>query len=233
MSSSLRRGALTATFVLSIAPLAACGAGFDAETDQVGPMQAAVEIEDIKIQNVNVLLSEEDGPAGVSARIFNDGTEDQTLLSITLPGSGEEMELVPAEGEDEIVIPARGSIALGGEGNATAIIDDPESAGIAAGNAQHLIFDLSTSGEAALYARVMPVVDFFDYYADWAPPTIDEIEVEDEAEIDEDAIEGVEDVEEGLREGEGEDTEEAPADRLPGEVEDEEGEGETGGAGED
>ncbi|MQS06257.1 DUF461 domain-containing protein [Streptomyces alkaliphilus] len=224
MSSSLRRGALTATFVLSIATVTACGAGFDAETDQVGPMQAGVQVEDIKIQNVNVLLAEEEGgPAGVSARIFNDGTEDQTLLSITLPGSGEEMELIPAEGEDEIVIPARGSLALGGEGNAIAIIEDPQGAGIAAGNAQHLVFDLSTSGEAALYARVMPVVDFFDYYLDWAPPTLEEVEGEDEAGIDEDAIEGVEDVEEGLQEGE--DNEEAPADRLPGEVEDDENDG--------
>ncbi|GAA1896558.1 lipoprotein [Streptomyces sodiiphilus] len=171
MSRSLRRGALAAAIVLSIAPLtAACGAGFDAQTGGVNPRNATVRVDDIQIQNVNIVMSEEsDGPASVSARLFNDGSEEQTLEAIVLADTGQEIQLVPAEGDSRIVLPPRGSVALGGEGNAAAVIEDAEAAGVALGNAQHLVFDLSESGRAELYARVVPADGHWQHYQEWGP----------------------------------------------------------------
>lgn len=171
MSSSLRRGVVAAAvFALPIATLTACGAGHDAGTSQIRPDNAYAQVEDIKIQNVNVVIPQgDDSLGGVSARLFNNGDNDQTLEEITLPGTGASVELTPAEGESEIVVPAGGSIALGGEGNPAAVIEDPLGNGVAYGNAQHLVFQLSETGGIDLHARVVGDEGGFDYYADVAP----------------------------------------------------------------
>lgn len=177
---------MAATVAFTIVPLAACGAGFDAETDLVKPQNASVQVEDISIQSANVVVSEE-GQAAVSARIFNEGGQDQTLVSITVPSSGEELELIPAEGENSLVIPAGGSIGLGGEGNPAAFAADAAAAGIAPGNAQALVFDLSESGPAELRATVVPVGsgdDAFAYYKPWGPTPAPEPEAGTETEVE-------------------------------------------------
>ncbi|WP_019431775.1 hypothetical protein [Streptomyces sp. AA0539] len=171
MSSSLRRGAVAAVFAFSTAvALSACGAGLEAETQQIKPDNASAHVDDIKVQNVNVILPDgPEGPAGVSARVFNEGTQPQVLESITLPGSDVVVELTPAEGESEVVVPARGSVALGGEGNASAFIADPAAAQIALGNAQEIVFLLSDTGAIELAATVVPAEANWAYYADWGP----------------------------------------------------------------
>jgi hypothetical protein len=155
----------------SIAALTACGAGADAGTSQIKPDNAYAHVDDILVQNVNVVLPEDspDGPATVVARLFNEGAEDQTLESITLPGSDERVELRPAEGESRVVVPAGGSVALGGEGNPEAVIEDPAAADVALGNAQRLVFTLSDTGEVELHARVVPDSGEYAYYEDWGP----------------------------------------------------------------
>ncbi|MFE6850919.1 DUF461 domain-containing protein, partial [Streptomyces sp. NPDC057674] len=91
MSRSLRRGTLAATaIVLSVAALSACGAGNDAQTLGVKPDNAAVTVDDVKIQNALVITQPLDvakGPAVVSATVFNNGGLPQTIQSITLPGT--------------------------------------------------------------------------------------------------------------------------------------------------
>ncbi|SFC24792.1 hypothetical protein [Streptomyces aidingensis] len=170
MSRSLRRGALAATLALSIAPLAACGAGYDSGTDSVRPDNAYARTDGIEVQNVNVVIGEAaDGPASVTARIFNDSGADQTLEAILLGTEGGQFELLPPEGESAITVPAGGSVMLGGEGNPAAYVPDASAAGIAAGNAQNLVFLMSESGEAELFARVVPATGPFAYYADWGP----------------------------------------------------------------
>ncbi|MGK5533233.1 DUF461 domain-containing protein [Streptomyces sp. URMC 129] len=171
MSSSLRRGSAAAFFAFSIAALTACGAGNGAETGKVKPDNAAAQVDDIKIQNVNVILPESgDGPGAISARLFNEGTEDQTLESIALPGSGGRVELIPAEGEDAVVVPAGGSVGLGsGDGDAAAYLEDPADTDVALGNAQHVVFTLSETGEIGLHARVVP--DTGIYQGEWGPET--------------------------------------------------------------
>ncbi|SOD64762.1 hypothetical protein SAMN06297387_11969 [Streptomyces zhaozhouensis] len=190
MSSSLRRGVAAAFFAFPLFAATACGAGVDAETNNVRPDNASAHVDDIKVQSVNVILPEGEDRAGLSARLINNGTEDQTLEAIGLGDSGQRLELTPAEGETSVTVPAGGSVALGGEGNATAVVADTEAAEVRLGNAQQLVFLLSETGEIDLSARVVPASGAFAYYEAWAPPA-EEIPVEEEPGT-EDGTEGAE-----------------------------------------
>ncbi|WP_194117751.1 DUF461 domain-containing protein [Streptomyces hoynatensis] len=174
MSSSLRRGVAAAFFAFSIAGLTACGAGTDAATSEIKPDVASAQVDDIKVQNVSIVLpqgSSED-PGAVVGRVFNGSDRDQTLEAVQLPGSGSRVELGPAEGESDLVVPAHGSLALGGEGNASAVIADPQSGDIALGNAQRVVFVLSETGDIELRAQVVDDSDLLADFSEWgATPT--------------------------------------------------------------
>ncbi|KAF4406649.1 MULTISPECIES: DUF461 domain-containing protein [Streptomyces] len=155
MSSSLRRGALAAAVTaISIVPLSACGAGNDAATNQVRPDNAAVTVEDIRIQNANVITQPEggEGSSVVSAKVFNNGDRDQTIESVAVPGSGGEAELSPAKGSGPITVPAGGSVLLGGEGNASVQLRQD----VEPGAVQPLVFKLSETGDVRIEALVVP-----------------------------------------------------------------------------
>ena len=127
----------------------------------VRPDNASITVGDIKIQNFNRVTSmEEDGPVGISARLFNQSDRDQTLAAIRIPGVKGTVRLAPAEGKedepDSFVVPAHGTLALGGEGNPSAQIEGGQTTGIADGNAQRVVFDLSSTGEIELRATVVP-----------------------------------------------------------------------------
>ncbi|WP_406125018.1 DUF461 domain-containing protein [Streptomyces sp. NBC_00989] len=174
MSSSLRRGALAAaTIAFSIASLAACGAGNDAQTLEVKPDNAAVSVGDIKVQNALVITqpltesgSEAAGPAVIAATLFNTGIKAQTLDSVSVDGAGS-VTLTPAKGKGKLVVPAGGSLVLGGKGNASAALSDP--AGITDGNAQKVTFTFSTTGGVSLSAFVVPADS---YFTKWGPTSI-------------------------------------------------------------
>ncbi|MGW0842114.1 copper chaperone PCu(A)C [Streptomyces sp. NPDC002787] len=174
MSSSLRRGALAAAaLAFSIASLAACAAGNNAQTLEIRPDNAATSVGDIKIQNAIVVTqpgTETEGPAVVSATVFNGATTDQTLDSITVEGAGE-AELTPVKGEGEggkVVVPAGGSVTLGGEGNASAVLADVTDA-VKDGNAQQVTFTFSETGEVGLRAFVVPAEHYFEK---WGPTEV-------------------------------------------------------------
>ncbi|MEV6201746.1 DUF461 domain-containing protein [Streptomyces sp. NPDC051771] len=164
MSRSLRRGALAATaIVFSIAALSACGAGNDAQTLGVRPDNAAVTVDDVKIQNAIVITQPTPGvkgPAVVSATVFNNGRAPQTLQSISLPGSNAAVVLKSAKGSGPVVVPAGGSVVIGGEGNATATIADGSEAA-KNGDAQKVVFTLSETGDVSLEAFVVPSTSYF------------------------------------------------------------------------
>ncbi|RSS50305.1 DUF461 domain-containing protein [Streptomyces sp. WAC01280] len=165
MSRSLRRGALAATaIVFSIAALSACGAGNDAQTLGVKPDNAAVTVDDVKIQNALVITQPHQGvkgPAVVSATVFNNGTTPQTLEAITLPGTTATVKLTPAAGgAGPITVPALGSVVIGGAGNATAVIENGTEAA-KNGNAQKVVFKLSKTGNVGLSAFVVPATSYF------------------------------------------------------------------------
>ncbi|WP_416958670.1 DUF461 domain-containing protein [Streptomyces sp. Agncl-13] len=174
MSSSLRRGALAAaTIAFSIASLAACGAGNDAQTLEVKPDNAAVSVGTIKVQNALVITqpltesgTEGAGPAVISATLFNTGIKAQTLDSVSVDGSGS-VKLTPAKGKGKLVVPAGGSLVLGGKGNASAALAD--AAGITDGNAQKVTFTFSTTGGVSLSAFVVPADS---YFTKWGPTSI-------------------------------------------------------------
>ncbi|AXE79253.1 DUF461 domain-containing protein [Streptomyces atratus] len=164
MSRSLRHGALAATAIaFSIASLSACGAGNDAATLKIRPDTAATTSGDISIQNANVITQPErnaEGPAVVSATLFNNGTKQQTLDSVTLPGTSAAVKLHAAKGAGPVVVPAGGRVVLGGEGNASAVIENSREAA-QAGNVQPVVFKFSSTGEIPLGAFVVPATSYF------------------------------------------------------------------------
>ncbi|MFB7357928.1 DUF461 domain-containing protein [Streptomyces gardneri] len=168
MSRSLRRGALAATaIVFSIAALSACGAGNDAQTLGVKPDNAAVTVDDVKIQNALVITQPHQGvkgPAAVSATVFNNGRTPQTLDAITLPGTSATVKLTAAAGATgPITVPPLGSVVIGGEGNATAVIENGAEA-TRNGDAQEVVFKLSKTGNVGLDAFVVPATSYFKEY---------------------------------------------------------------------
>ncbi|MGW1492445.1 DUF461 domain-containing protein [Streptomyces sp. NPDC002402] len=174
MSRSLRRGALAATaIVFSIAALSACGAGMDAQTLEVRPDNAATTVDTIKIQNATVLTqpqAEAEGPAVVSATLFNTGSQPQTLDAITLPGLSAPVKLSAAKGSGSITIPAQGSVIVGGAGNAAAVIEKGEEASKNAGGVQNVVFRFSETGDVNVQAMVLPAKSYFEAYGPSSAP---------------------------------------------------------------
>ncbi|MFE2294215.1 DUF461 domain-containing protein [Streptomyces sp. NPDC059452] len=174
MSRSLRHGALAATAIaFSIVSLSACAAGNNAETLQVRPDNAATSVGTVKVQNVNVITQaepEDEGPAVVSATLFNDGTEAEVLESITLPGTDAQVKLQAAGGKGPVEIPAGGQVVIGGKGNASAVIEKGREAA-QDGNIQQVVFKLSRTGDVGLGATVVPATG---YYKDFGPSALPE-----------------------------------------------------------
>lgn len=174
MSRSLRRGVLAATaIVFSLASVSACAAGNSATTLKVKPDNASTTLGQVKIQNVNVITQPNgaQGPAVVSATIFNSGRQDQTLDSITIEGASTKVKLSPAKGSGEVTIPAGGSLTLGGKGNASAVISKvPQS--LRDGNVQPIVFRLSETGEVKLKALVVPATSYFKDFGPSTLPTV-------------------------------------------------------------
>ncbi|MBE8478285.1 copper chaperone PCu(A)C [Streptomyces justiciae] len=168
MSSSLRRGALAAAAIaFSIASLAACGAGNNAQTLEIKPDNAATTVGDIKVQNAVVITQpdlESTGPAVISATLFNSGTSAQTLDAITVDGAGA-AELSAAKGKGKLTIPAGGSLVLGGKDNATAVLSSGRES-LKDGDAQKVTFSFSKTGDVSLQAFVVPAKTYFEK---WGP----------------------------------------------------------------
>lgn len=165
MSSSLRRGALAAAVTaVSIASLAACGAGKDAQTLEIRPDNASTAVGDLKVQNALVVTpsgAETTGPAAVSATIFNGGSRAETLESITVAGAGK-VELTPGKGKS-LSVPAGGSIVIGGKDNASAVLPD---GGLVNGDVEKVTFTFSTTGAVSLRAFIVPADG---HLAEWGP----------------------------------------------------------------
>ncbi|MFD7030190.1 DUF461 domain-containing protein [Streptomyces sp. NPDC059917] len=164
MSRSLRRGALAATaLAFSIASLAACGAGKDAQTLEIKPDNAFVTKGDIKVQNALVITQgakDGKGPAAVSATVFNSGDAPQTIDAVTLAGATGKVTLKDATGAAKVTVPAHGSVVLGGKGNASAVVEGGRQA-VKDGDAQKVVFQLSKAGDVELAAYVVPATGFY------------------------------------------------------------------------
>ncbi|MCX4828440.1 DUF461 domain-containing protein [Streptomyces sp. NBC_00006] len=172
MSSSLRRGSLAAAAIaFSIASLAACGAGNNAQTLEVKPDNAATSVGDIRIQNATVITQPDlksKGPAVVTGTLFNNGSTAQTLDAITVDGVGKAAKLSDAKGASKISVPAGGSVVLGGKGNASAELPNSRTA-VLDGNAQRITFSFSKAGDVKLKAFVVPADS---YFKKWGPSEV-------------------------------------------------------------
>ncbi|MFD5815172.1 DUF461 domain-containing protein [Streptomyces sp. NPDC059618] len=171
MSSSLRRGTLAAAVIaFSIASLAACGAGSDAQTLEVKPDNAATSVGVIKVQNALVITQPDvkaTGPAVVSATLFNNGTTPQTLDSVSVEGEGT-AQITPASGKGKLTVPPGGSVVLGGKGNASAALSSPSQT-VLNGSVQKVTFTFSQTGDVSLGAYIVPAES---YFSKWGPSDI-------------------------------------------------------------
>ncbi|MFJ2774116.1 DUF461 domain-containing protein [Streptomyces sp. NPDC087300] len=175
MSRSLRRGAIAASAIaFSLATLAACGAGNNAQTMEVKPDNAATTVGDIKIQNAMVITQPDlksKGPAVISATVFNNGRTAQDLESITVDGTDKKAALTPGKDDKDskskgkLTIPAGGSVVIGGENNASAVLPSSREA-VKDGNAQKVTFSFSKTGDVALQTFVVPAES---YFSKWGP----------------------------------------------------------------
>ncbi|MFH8393404.1 DUF461 domain-containing protein [Streptomyces sp. NPDC018036] len=171
MSSSLRRGTLAAAVIaFSIASLAACGAGSDAQTLEVKPDNAATSVGVIKVQNALVITQPDvkaTGPAVISATLFNNGTTAQTLDSVSVEGEGT-AQITPASGKGKLTLPPGGSVVLGGKGNASAALSSPSQT-VLNGSVQKVTFTFSQTGAVSLGAYIVPAES---YFSKWGPSDI-------------------------------------------------------------
>ncbi|MFI2777857.1 DUF461 domain-containing protein [Streptomyces sp. ALB3] len=174
MSRSLRHGAFAATaLVFSIGTLSACGAGNDAQTLQVRPDNAATAVDSIKIQNLNIITQAEpdaEGPAVIAATLFNDGTKQEVVEKVTLPGTRATVELKPAKGKGPLVIPAGGRLIIGGKNNASAVIENGRQAGDD-GGVQNVAFTFSETGDVELAASIVPATSYYEGFGPTALPS--------------------------------------------------------------
>ncbi|MGW6027798.1 DUF461 domain-containing protein [Streptomyces sp. NPDC055099] len=180
MSRSLRRGAIAATAIaFSLASLAACGAGNNAQTHEIKPDNAATSVGDIKIQNAMVITQPDlksTGPAVIAATIFNDGSTDQTLDEIAVDGTGKKAKITPAKDDKTskrggpLTIPAGGSVVIGGKDNATAVLPSSREA-VKDGNAQAVTFAFSKTGDVKMKTFVVPAES---YFKKWGPTEVPE-----------------------------------------------------------
>ncbi|MFI6089395.1 DUF461 domain-containing protein [Streptomyces sp. NPDC051218] len=178
MSRSLRRGAIAATAIaFSLASLAACGAGNNAQTHEIKPDNAAITVGDIKIQNAMVITQPDlksTGPAVIAATIFNNGSTDQKLEEIAVDGTGKKAKITPAK-DDKIskrggplTIPAGGSVIIGGKDNASAVLPSSREA-VKDGNAQPVTFAFDKTGDVKMKTFVVPAES---YFKKWGPTEV-------------------------------------------------------------
>ncbi|MFH8490812.1 DUF461 domain-containing protein [Streptomyces longisporoflavus] len=180
MSRSLRRGALAATAIaFSLASLAACGAGTDAQTHEIKPDNAATSVGDIKIQNAMVITQPDlksTGPAVIAATVFNTGRTDQTLNEISVTGTDKKAKITPGKDDKTskkggpLTIPAGGSVVIGGKDNASAVLPSSREA-VKDGNAQAVKFVFSKTGDVKMKTFVVPAESYFEK---WGPSEVPE-----------------------------------------------------------
>ncbi|MGW7079267.1 DUF461 domain-containing protein [Streptomyces sp. NPDC054871] len=180
MSRSLRRGAIAATAIaFSLASLAACGAGNNAQTHEIKPDNAATAVGDIQIQNAMVITQPDlksTGPAVIAATIFNNGSTDQTLDEIAVNGTGKKAKITPAKDDKTskrggpLTIPAGGSVVIGGKDNASAVLSSSREA-VKDGNAQPVTFAFSKTGDVKMKTFVVPAES---YFKKWGPTEVPE-----------------------------------------------------------
>ncbi|MEO3978402.1 DUF461 domain-containing protein [Streptomyces sp. CAU 1734] len=172
--ANLRRGALAAAATaLSIAVLTACGAGNNAQSLGIKPDTANVKVDSINIQNSNVITGAEgeaDGPAVISATIFNSGTAEQTIDSVTLGGGAGTVKLSPAEGSGPVTVPAQGSIVIGGKGNASAVVENAQELAGNIGGVQEVVFRFSETGDVKIKSFVVAATA--DGFGDFGPSSL-------------------------------------------------------------
>ncbi|HSA52738.1 MAG TPA: hypothetical protein VLH10_21845 [Yinghuangia sp.] len=163
--SSVRRGAVAATLVLALAPLAAaCSSGTDAATGQLKPDTPHTQLGAVQVQNLT-LVTGDDGTdlVALGGAFVNEGDKPETLTKVTLEGVSAPAELHSAAGgEGPITIPAGGAVYLTG-GVDKAVFEDAD---VEHGAYVKVTLTFSSVGETTIG---VPVHEPEDYYAPLKP----------------------------------------------------------------
>ncbi|MER7672163.1 DUF461 domain-containing protein [Kitasatospora sp. NPDC096128] len=128
MSRSLRRGSIAAIAALAIASLSSCAASNTPDTLQIKPDNAAATLgTNLRLNNIVIVTGvgtsgDYTGPANVVVNISNTATTPAELQSITVGNASATFADAAGAPQSSIVIPAGSSVAIGGQGNPSALV---------------------------------------------------------------------------------------------------------------
>lgn len=171
MSRSIRRGAVAATLVLALAPLAAaCSSGTDAATTQLKPDSANTQLGTLKVQNLSLVTGDAGtGLVSLGGAIVNEGDKPETLTQVMLAGATGPAELKSKEGAGSITVPAGGAVYLTGEKDGPAVTFKNVAADVTPGRYVDVTLRFSTVGETKLGVAVHPPEGYYKGLKPTAP----------------------------------------------------------------
>ncbi|MFC9331167.1 DUF461 domain-containing protein [Kitasatospora sp. NPDC057015] len=174
MSRSLRRGSLAAIAAIAIASLSACAAGNNAETLEVKPDSAAVDLGDnLTLNNVVVVTGvessgEHTGPANVTVNISNTGSAPAKLQNVTVAGTTANLSDATGASVKELVIAPGAAVLLGGPGQPSAQVS---SVTVQVGGFVPATFAFEGAGTAETQASVNPDLGYYKGFGPSAAPS--------------------------------------------------------------
>jgi copper(I)-binding protein len=173
LATAAPRRLLVLAIVGLIAVLAGCEAGNNSPVDDWHPSTAGADsvVQDISISNVFVLGPEigqtlpAGGSAGVFLALFNNGSKDDTLQSVTAPGTAKSV-MLPGGG---VVLAPQRSVLL--TGPQPEIILNGLTRPLAGGTTVLLRLTFVNSGTDSLTVPVMPRAEYYSTYSPPATPS--------------------------------------------------------------
>ncbi|MEV7772808.1 DUF461 domain-containing protein [Kitasatospora sp. NPDC086791] len=159
MSRSLRRGSIAAIAAIAIASLSSCAAGNTPDTLQIKPDNAAATLgTNLRLNNIVIVTGagtsgDYTGPANVVVNIANTGEVPAELQSITVDTSAAAFADAAGAPLTGIVIPAGGAVAIGGQGNPSALV---ASAAVHVGGFAETTFTFKDGQKVSAQASVSP-----------------------------------------------------------------------------
>jgi hypothetical protein len=166
----LRRGVAAALIIAAAPVLAACAAGGDAQSLQVKPNLAATSVgTTLQLNGVTVVTTASgSAPAALNANINNTGGTAETLQSVTIGGSPVTFSGAGGAGVTDVTIPAGGSVIIGGQGNAQAVVN---SLPVQAGQYTQVVFQFANAGQVTLNALVNTATGIYASNGPAVPPS--------------------------------------------------------------
>ncbi|UGQ09438.1 hypothetical protein LO772_21125 [Yinghuangia sp. ASG 101] len=161
------RLALAAALLVAVpsAALSACSAGSDAETLLIRPDTPETTLGALKVQDVLLVTGPEGGggPLAVVASVYNGGAATDRLELISVNELPQNAAITPAPNRPQLQIPQGQTLTVGGPGNTTAVLQNPDNI-VRAGDTRLVTFRFAQSGVVTLWVPVQPAVGYLQGY---------------------------------------------------------------------